>query len=51
MLPASPLDGADAALWSCERCAKTYSDCNYMYNFAMKLSDYSDTLLVSAIGE
>ena len=43
--------GGSSGLWSCERCQKTFPDCNYVYNFTMRLCDYSETLYVGVLGE
>ena len=48
-----PVDnfGGSSSMWSCERCSKTFPDCNYVYNFTMRLTDYSENLFVGALGE
>lgn len=50
VMPADNFGGGQT-LYSCERCAKTFNDCNYAYNFSCKLGDLSESVFVSCLGE
>lgn len=38
-------------MWSCEKCNKTYNECNYTYNFSIRLGDHTDSLYANILGE
>ena len=41
----------ESAGYYCEKCAKNYPEATPMYNFAVKLSDFTNSVTVQCIGE
>ena len=43
--------GGRGEMWTCEKCNKTYNECNYTYNFSTRLGDLSDHMYANVLGE
>ena len=41
----------EAQGYYCERCAKNYTEATPMYNFALRLSDFTGSVTVQCLGE
>ena len=37
--------------WYCERCTKTFPDCNFTYNFSVRIGDFSNYVYTQVLGE
>ena len=35
----------------CERCRKEYQECDYAYNFSMRIGDYTSSIYAQVLGE
>jgi replication factor A1 len=37
--------------WRCERCAKTFPECNETYNFSVQVGDFTTSVYAQVMGE
>jgi replication factor A1 len=42
---------ADNDAWFCERCNKTFPECNTTYNFTLRLGDYTSSVYAQVMGD
>lgn len=47
----SNLEEKKGPKWHCEKCNQHFEDCNYTWNFSMKIGDESDSVYAQVLGE